>query len=100
MDHEPQWESLVGSQNSLKAQSIDDDNESTQNDTDDLLMKSDDTTDKSYKGYSKYRARQLSFPPPTLNTQLPFKLEEEENDEDDSSSNKSSTETNSVEVIK
>lgn len=38
MDHEPQWESLVGSQNSLKAQSIDDDNESTQNDTDDLLV--------------------------------------------------------------
>lgn len=28
------------------------------------------------------RQRQLSFPPPTLNTQLPFKLEEEEDDED------------------
>ena len=39
MDHEPQWESLVGSQNSLKAQSIDDDNESNQNDTDDLLVR-------------------------------------------------------------
>lgn len=62
-------------------------------------MKSDDSTDKSFKGYSKYRARQLSFPPPTLNTQLPFKLEEEENDEDDSS-NKSSTDANSFEVIK
>lgn len=38
MDYEPQWESLVGSQNSLKAQNIDDDNENTQNDTDDLLV--------------------------------------------------------------
>lgn len=25
MDHEPQWDSLIGSQNSLKAQSNDDD---------------------------------------------------------------------------
>lgn len=38
MDHEPQWESLVGSQNSLKNPSIEDDNERTQNDTDDLLV--------------------------------------------------------------
>lgn len=63
-------------------------------------MKSDDSMDKSLKSLSKYnRARQLSFPPPTLNTQLPFKLEEEENDEDDSSS-KSLSDTNSFEVIK
>lgn len=38
MDHEPQWESLVGSQNSLKNPNIEDDNEHTQNDTDDLLV--------------------------------------------------------------
>jgi hypothetical protein len=39
MDHEPQWESLIGSQNSIKAQNIDDDN--TDNDTDDLLVSND-----------------------------------------------------------
>lgn len=37
MDHEPQWESLIGSQNSIRAQSIDD-TESAMNDTDDLLV--------------------------------------------------------------
>lgn len=37
MDHEPQWESLIGSQNSIKAQNIDDDTESA-NDIDDLLV--------------------------------------------------------------
>lgn len=41
MDHEPQWESLVGSQNSIKAQNIDDDSESGANDTDDLLVSND-----------------------------------------------------------
>lgn len=38
MDHEPQWESLVGSQNSVR-HSIDDDSDSTANDTDDLLVR-------------------------------------------------------------
>ncbi len=32
--------------------------------------------------FKPLRPRQLSFPPPTLNTQLPFKLEEEEDDEE------------------
>jgi hypothetical protein len=40
MDHEPQWESLVGSQNSVKAQSIDDDTDSA-HDNDDLLVRND-----------------------------------------------------------
>jgi hypothetical protein len=40
MDHEPQWESLVGSQNSIKAQSIDDDTDSA-HDTDDLMVRND-----------------------------------------------------------
>lgn len=40
MDHEPQWESLVGSQNSVKAPSIDDDTDSA-HDTDDLLVRND-----------------------------------------------------------
>lgn len=35
MDHEPQWDSLIGSQNSLKAQSNDDDIDM---DADDLLV--------------------------------------------------------------
>lgn len=41
MDHEPQWESLIGSQNSIKAQHIDDDTDSATNDTDDLLVSND-----------------------------------------------------------
>jgi len=41
MDHEPQWESLIGSQNSVKAQNADDDTESATNDTDDLLVSND-----------------------------------------------------------
>ena len=41
MDHEPQWESLLGSQNSIKAQTIDDDIESATNDTDDMLVSND-----------------------------------------------------------
>lgn len=63
-------------------------------------MKNDDAIDKGSKPFSKFsRLRQLSFPPPTLNTQLPFKLEEEENDDEEESSNNSS-DTNSFEVIK
>jgi hypothetical protein len=41
MDHEPQWESLIGSQNSVKAQSVEDDTDSATNDTDDLLVSND-----------------------------------------------------------
>lgn len=38
MDHEPQWESLIGSQNSLKAPSNDEDADM---DTADLLVSND-----------------------------------------------------------
>lgn len=38
MDYEPQWDSFVGSQNSIKAPNSEDDNESATNDTDDLLV--------------------------------------------------------------
>lgn len=38
MDHEPQWDSFIGSQNSLKAQNTEDDTNSALNDTDDLLV--------------------------------------------------------------
>lgn len=63
-------------------------------------VKNDDATDKGSKHVSKFsRLRQLSIPPPTLNTQLPFKLEEEENDDEEEFSNNSS-DTNSFEVIK
>lgn len=41
MDHEPQWDSFVGSQNSIKAPNLEDDNESASNDTDDLLVSND-----------------------------------------------------------
>lgn len=41
MDHEPQWESLIGSQNSVKAPSVDEDTDSATNDTDDLLVSND-----------------------------------------------------------
>jgi len=41
--------------------------------------------DKSIKlSFKPTRPRQMSFPPPTLNTQLPFKLEEEADEESDS----------------
>lgn len=66
-------------------------------------MKSDDITDKTSKAFAKYnRQRQYSFPPPTLNTQLPFKLEEENDDEDDEEGDKSnkSSNSNSFEVIR
>lgn len=39
IDHEPQWESLFGSHNSIKAQSIDDDSESAHDE--DLLVRKD-----------------------------------------------------------
>lgn len=41
MDHEPQWDSFVGSQNSIKAPNFEDDNDSASNDTDDLLVRND-----------------------------------------------------------
>lgn len=44
--------------------------------------------EKGLKFPKNMRARQLSFPPPTLNTQLPFKLEEEENDEENEEESK------------
>jgi len=49
------------------------------------------------------RVRQLSFPPPTHNTQLPFKLEEENDeadDEDQEEEEQTSSDSNSFEVIK
>lgn len=36
MDHEPQWESFAGSQNSIRVQNIDDDSDA--NDADELLV--------------------------------------------------------------
>ena len=59
-----------------------------------------DRLDGISKAYAaKYnRQRQYSFPPPTQNTQLPFKLEEE-NDDVEEESNQSS-DSNSFEVIK
>lgn len=47
-------------------------------------MKTDELIEKGVK-FPKYpRQRQCSFPPPTLITQLHFKIEEEENDGEES----------------
>jgi hypothetical protein len=67
-------------------------------------MQNADRLDGVSKAYAaKYnRQRQYSFPPPTLNTQLPFKLEEENDDveeEEEENSNQSS-DSNSFEVIR
>lgn len=63
-------------------------------------MRIEDPTDKTVKFPNKYaRQRQYSFPPPTLNTQLPFKLEEEENG-DEEEEEESSKSSDSFEVIK
>lgn len=67
-------------------------------------MQNADRLDGVSKAYAaKYnRQRQLSFPPPTLNTQLPFKLEEENDDEEEEEEEKSnlSSDSNSFEVIR
>ena len=62
-------------------------------------MMNPDRLDGVSKAYAaKYnRQRQYSFPPPTHNTQLPFKLEEENDDEEEENQ---SSDSNSFEVIK
>jgi hypothetical protein len=67
-------------------------------------MQNADKLDGVSKAYAaKYnRQRQFSFPPPTLNTQLPFKLEEENDDEEEEEEENSnqSSDSNSFEVIR
>lgn len=72
------------------------------------FFQKNDESSKNSRFFSKNpRQRQISFPPPTLNTQLHFLIEEENDEEDDDeaedeTSNKSSnksTGTNSFEVI-
>jgi hypothetical protein len=66
-------------------------------------MQNADKLDGVSKAYAaKYnRQRQYSFPPPTLNTQLPFKLEEENDDEEEDEDNSNqSSDSNSFEVIR
>lgn len=66
-----------------------------------FLQNDSQTSSEGVRFFSKNpRQRQFSFPPPTLNTQLPFKLEEEDDDtSDDTESEKKSEDEESEKAV-